>query len=335
MPAPRTPQDMGIAPRVDHQHSFFGSVHCARTRSYIGGMNAAYTELTPDEIAERMRTLRMMSAECRICPRACGTRRHEGEHGLCHAADAVVVASAGPHFGEESVLVGTMGSGTIFFTGCNLDCSFCQNFDISHLGAGERIAVTGLAALMLQLQTRGCHNINLVTPTHYTAEIVEAVAEAGARGLELPIVWNSGGYESVETLRMLEGIVDIYMPDLKYGSNEAGRWYSGIGDYWDVAREAVREMHRQVGDLRVGPRGIARRGLLVRHLVLPEHAARSRTVIDFLADEISPDTCVNVMEQYYPAFRAERFPELRRQLRPDEHAAIVAHARSRGLRLAD
>ena len=298
-------------------------------------MNAAYTELTPDELTERAQTLHGMSEECRICPRGCGARRHDGEHGLCHAADAVVVASAGPHFGEESVLVGTMGSGTIFFTGCNLDCSFCQNFDISHLGAGERITIADLAALMLQLQTRGCHNINLVTPTHYTAEIVEALAEACARGLELPIVWNSGGYESVETLRLLEGIVDIYMPDLKYGSNQAGERYSGIDDYWDIAREAIREMHRQVGDLCVGPRGIARRGLLVRHLVLPENAAQSREVIDFLADGISPDIYVNVMEQYYPAFRAERFAELSRRLRPDEHAAAVAHARSRGLRLAD
>jgi len=298
-------------------------------------LNAAYTELTPDEFAERAQTLRVMSEKCRICPRGCGARRHEGEHGLCHAADGVVVASAGPHFGEESVLVGTMGSGTIFFTGCNLDCSFCQNFDISHLGSGERISVADLAALMLRLQERGCHNINLVTPTHYTAEIVTALAEACVRGLELPLVWNSGGYESIETLRLLNGIVDIYMPDLKYGSNEAGQRYSGIEDYWDVAREAIREMHRQVGDLRVGPRGIARRGLLLRHLVLPGDAARSRNVIDFLADEISPDTYVNVMEQYYPAFRAERIPELSRRLRPEEHAAAVAHARSRGLRLAD
>ncbi len=269
---------------------------------------------------------------CRLCPRGCAAHRREGELGACGIGAEPVVSAAHPHAGEEPVLTGPFGSGTVFFTGCNLACRFCQNAEISQGRLGEAIAPSELAEIMVALQNRGCPNINLVSPTHQVAQILAALPEAVERGLMVPLVYNCGGYESVATLRLLEGVVDIYMPDLKYGDDAVGERLSGVPDYWRRARAAVREMHRQVGDLVLDRRGLAQRGLLVRHLVLPGGLAGSRAVARFLAEEISRDTCVNVMDQYHPAHRAAGDPLLGRRPEPGAWEAAVATFREAGLR---
>ena len=271
---------------------------------------------------------------CRVCPRRCGVNRLEGEVGFCGVGREMLVASAGPHFGEEAELVGRRGSGTIFFAGCNLGCIFCQNYELSHLREGRPAPPAEVARLMLELQATGCHNINFVTPTHVTPQVMAAIAQARDQGLRVPIVYNCGGYESVETLRGLEGFVEIYMPDAKYADGAAAARLSRAPDYPDVMRAALREMHRQVGDLQMEG-GIATRGLLVRHLVLPNDLAGSRAIIDFLADEISPQTFVNVMAQYRPRYRAGECPEVDRPPTAEEFRPARAYARDRGLRLAD
>jgi putative pyruvate formate lyase activating enzyme len=241
------------------------------------------------------------------------------------------VASAGPHFGEEAPLVGTGGSGTIFFASCNLACVFCQNHDISHFRSGDEVTPERLAGIMLRLQRLGCHNINLVTPTHVIAGIVGALPLAVRDGLRIPLVYNCGGYESVETLRLLEGVIDIYMPDIKYSCDEEAQRYSGAPDYWERAQEAVLEMHRQVGDLVLDPRGVATRGLLIRHLVMPGGLAGTNRVLDFIAARVSVNAWVNVMDQYRPAFKAGRIPELSRPITRGEYLESVDHARRAGL----
>jgi putative pyruvate formate lyase activating enzyme len=288
-------------------------------------------KLTLPELHQRAEVLRQLLSECRICPNECLAKRTEGETGECHSTDEVIISSIGPHFGEEPPLVGSHGSGTIFFTNCNLDCKFCQNYDISHLGMGEKVSITDLARAMLQLQQRGCHNINLVTPTHITSQIMDALILAVEKGLELPIVYNCGGYESIETLKLLEDIVDIYMPDIKYSIDENALKYSGVQNYWETVKLAVKEMHRQVGDLKLSKRDIAQRGLLVRHLVLPNDMAGSKAVIDFITDEISIDTYLNVMDQYRPAFQANIYPELNRRITPSEYKEVVDYAFNKGL----
>ena len=289
-------------------------------------------KLTPTELKEKTEALYELFVKCRICPNECMARRSEGETGECHSTDEVIISSVGPHFGEEPPLVGTQGSGTIFFTNCNLSCEFCQNYDISHLGIGERVTTEDLARSMLKLQQRGCHNINFVTPTHFTPQIVDALILAVEKGLELPIVYNCGGYESVETLILLEDIIDIYMPDIKYSIDENALKYSGVQNYWGVVTDAVKEMHRQVGDLKISKRGIAQRGLLIRHLVLPNDAAGSRKVIDFVADEISTDSYINIMDQYRPAYNASKYEKLNRRITPSEYKGVVDYALSKGLR---
>lgn len=271
--------------------------------------------------------------ECRVCPNACEARRLEGERGLCRADQNIRVASFGPHFGEERVLVGQHGSGTIFMAHCNLRCVFCQNYPLSHQGQGDIVSEEQLAEIMLHLQDRGCHNINVVTPTHFAPQILAAIGLAATRGLKIPIVYNCGGYESVEMLRLLEDVVDIYMPDFKYGREDVGRRLSHVPDYPTVARAALREMHRQVGDLTIDSRGLATRGLLVRHLVLPHGLAGTSEVIRFLAKEISPATAINVMGQYQPHYQAWKYPDLNRPLLPEEYAQAVSIARKAGLRL--
>jgi putative pyruvate formate lyase activating enzyme len=216
------------------------------------------------ELAERAQQLKAILADCTLCPRRCHANRVQGEIGVCRSTAEVIISSAGPHFGEEPELVGLGGSGTIFFTNCNLWCLFCQNYEISHLKMGQPVSIEELANRMLHLQSRGCHNINLVTPTHFVPQIVEALCLAADRGLQIPIVYNCGGYESVETLRLLDGIIDIYMPDIKYSNDAHARRYSGVKDYWEHVRPAVKEMHRQVGDLKINRYGIAERGLLIR-----------------------------------------------------------------------
>ncbi len=298
-----------------------------------GLKHPAYLGLSSAEFVKRVQALYELSSPCRLCPRKCGVRRDQGEKGFCRTGLKPWVASFGPHFGEERELVGRFGSGTIFFTGCNLGCVFCQNFTISQLGEGEEISVEDLAKIMLRLQDMGCHNINFVTPTHQAPMIVEAVGLAREEGLEIPLVWNCGGYESVEALKALEGIVDIYMPDFKYGDNAVAAKFSQAPDYFERACEALREMHRQVGDLQV-KNGIAVRGLIVRHLVLPFGLAGTERVLRFIRDEISPDTYVNIMAQYYPTHRAWQFPELSRRITSAEYREALALAQALGLRRA-
>jgi putative pyruvate formate lyase activating enzyme len=270
-------------------------------------------------------------AHCELCPNFCGVDRLSGEKGRCRLGSEIAVSSANLHYGEERVLVGRGGSGTIFFTCCNLRCVFCQNYDISQLDYGRRIEAEELVHIMLSLQDHGAENVNLVTPTHQAAQIFRAVEDARGRGLRLPIVYNCGGYENPEFLRELEGLVQVYMPDFKYGTDEAGRKYSGVSGYFTYCREAMREMHRQVGDLEVNSRGVAVRGLLVRHLVLPNRIAGSEKVIDFLASEISRNTYLNIMDQYHPAFHASEHEQLRRRVYRHEVEEVVQHARARGM----
>jgi putative pyruvate formate lyase activating enzyme len=271
---------------------------------------------------------------CALCPRRCQAHRHADEVGFCGIAALPVVSSVGPHFGEESVLVGSGGSGTIFFAGCNLGCVFCQNYEISHLREGRRISVEQLADAMLGLQQIGCVNINFVTPTHVAAPIAAAIETARDKGLRIPTVYNTGGYDCVEALRLLEGLIDIYMPDVKYADATVAAELSAAADYPQVCFAAVKEMHRQVGDLRI-ERGIATRGLLVRHLVLPENLAGSVEVIDFLADRISPHTTINVMGQYRPCYQAHAHPKIDRRPTADEIASVRECARAKGLTVLD
>jgi putative pyruvate formate lyase activating enzyme len=246
-----------------------------------------------------------------------------------------MVASYGPHHGEEAPLRGWRGSGTIFFAWCNLRCVFCQNWDISQQGMGRAMSPAELAEMMLELQAMGCHNINLVSPSHVVAQILAAVAIAARRGLHLPLVYNTGGYDSLEALALLDGVVDIYMPDMKYADSAIAHRYSHVRDYCDVNRAAVKEMHRQVGDLVLDDRGIAQRGLLVRHLVLPNDLAGTEQVIEFLAREISPATYLNLMDQYRPCYRAAEHPPLDRRLTGPEYHAALAAAHHAGLHRLD
>ena len=271
---------------------------------------------------------------CRVCPRECRADRTAGQVGFCGVTHRLRVASAAPHFGEEAPLVGTGGSGTIFLSGCNLACIFCQNYQISQEREGRAISTEEMVKIMLALQGRGCHNINFVSPTHFGPQIIAAIEGAREQGLQVPIVYNSGGYDSVEMLRLLDGYVDIYMPDAKYWDDSIAEELSSASNYPEVMREALKEMHRQVGDL-VIENGIATRGLLVRHLVLPGGLAGSTQIIDFIAREISPNTYVNVMDQYRPAFKAQEFPEIARHPEAQEFASAYTYAQQRGLRLAD
>ena len=272
-----------------------------------------------------------MLAECRLCPRQCRVNRLAGESGECQITAQAMVSSYGPHFGEEAPLVGRHGSGTIFFTYCNLHCRFCQNYTISQLGEGDTADRRELAAMMLSLQAKGCHNINLVSPTHVVPYILEALVLAIDDGLQLPIVYNSGGYDSVETLELLDGIVDIYMPDMKYADEKTAAKLSGIKNYPEVNRAAVREMHRQVGDLEIDEQGVARRGLLVRHLVLPNRLAGTREVVRFLAREVSTNTYLNIMDQYHPCYQASVVRPISRSITGDEFQEAVDLAHQQGL----
>lgn len=284
------------------------------------------------ELTYRAKILKSLMKECTICPRECKVNRSEGKHGVCRSTDRIVVSNLSAHYGEEAPLVGWNGSGAIFFTSCNLWCLYCQNADISHMRHGEAITTNQLAEAMLSLQHLGCHNVNLVTPTHFIPQIVEALIFAVEKGLTIPLVYNSGGYESVETLKLLDGIVDIYMPDIKYSSNDNARKYSGARDYWDVVKDAVIEMHRQVGDLKLNTFGIAEKGLLIRHLILPNNIAGSKKVLDFIAKEVCIDSYVNIMDQYRPAFKAYKYPELSRQITSKEYESVIQYAELVGLK---
>ncbi len=271
---------------------------------------------------------------CVICPRKCKVHRSRDQVGFCGIAEVPVVSSASPHFGEESVLVGTGGSGTIFFAGCNLGCIFCQNYDISHHRHGKRMQIERLAELMLDLQNYGCVNINLVSPTHIVPAAMAAVELAKTNGLTLPIVYNTGGYDCIETLKLLEGFVDIYMPDMKYSDPGVAEQLSSAPDYPQVNFAAVKEMHRQVGDLQV-KEGLAVKGLLVRHLVLPNNLAGSFKIIEFLAGEISPNTAINVMNQYRPCYKAATVGQINRRPHREEIESVRRYAVEKGLNVID
>jgi len=295
----------------------------------------AYLTLPPGELKRRVEAAYARMAQCDLCARNCGVNRLEGEMGVCRTVVRARVSSYGPHLGEEDPLRGWCGSGTIFFSRCNLRCQFCQNFEISQRDSGEEVSAERLAQMMLDLQARGCHNINLVSPSHVVAQILEAVLIAAGRGLRLPLVYNTGGYDSLAALRLLDGVVDIYMPDMKYAHGRMSRRFSGVSDYPQVNRAAVREMYRQVGDLQVDEQGLARRGLLVRHLVLPNDVAGTDAVMRFLAEEISASTYVNLMDQYRPAYRAHRIADLNRRITEDEYRRTVQMAQEAGLRRLD
>ncbi len=266
---------------------------------------------------------------CELCPRKCRVDRTKGQKGVCRSGFNPAVSSVSPHFGEEPELIGRHGSGTIFFTNCNLGCIYCQNYDISHLGYGKEITVEELAKQMLFLQEIECHNINLVTPTHFVPQIVHAIEIAKKQGLNIPIVYNCGGYENIEVIKLLEGTIDIYMPDIKYSDNEIAKKYSNAGDYFERVKESIKEMHRQVGDLIV-ENGIAKRGLIIRHLVLPNELAGSYEILRFISDEISKDTYINIMDQYRPMFKASSYPELNRRITSGEFLKIIELARRFG-----
>jgi len=287
------------------------------------------------ELAERARRAREHLERCDLCARGCHVNRLLSTRGaVCRTGERATVYSAGPHHGEERPLSGWRGSGTIFFSWCSLACVFCQNWEISHRGEGREVTPEELADLMLGLQETGCHNINFVTPSHVVAQVLSAVLLAAGKGLRLPLVWNSGGYDSPEALALLDGVIDIYLPDMKFADSEVARKYLGVRDYAEINQMAVKEMHRQVGDL-VLDTGIARRGLLVRHLVLPENLAGTDRILTFLAREISPDTYVNLMDQYRPCYRADEFPPLDRRPTRTEMAAARAIARELGLSRLD
>lgn len=299
-------------------------------------MSAAYLQAYRDgRLEANLRRSLLWMRKCTLCPRMCRVDRTAGERGYCRTMGQAVVASYGPHFGEESPLVGSRGSGTIFFSHCNLFCVFCQNYDISHGGEGRPVTAEELAGIMLRLQQAGCHNINLVTPTHVVPQVLEALPHAIEKGLRVPLVYNCGGYERVSALKLLDGIVDIYMPDFKFWDSGTSEMLCEAADYPERARRALREMHRQVGDLQCGPDGIARRGLLVRHLVMPEGLSGTPEVLRFLAGEISRGTYVNVMDQYHPCGEARGKPQIGRGITPGEFEAALDAARRAGLTRLD
>jgi putative pyruvate formate lyase activating enzyme len=286
-------------------------------------------------LADRIRAAQEILRECTICPRLCRVDRFTSRAGKCRTNALPVVSSHHPHFGEEAPLVGRHGSGTIFFTSCSLRCVFCQNWEISHLMLGEEVSHPRLAQMMVELQALGCHNINFVTPTHMVPQILAALPYAIETGLRIPLVYNTGGYDRVETLRLLDGVIDIYMPDIKYMDPAHAKRYSGAEDYPYIVRAAVQEMHRQVGDLKLDERGLAVRGLLVRHLVMPGGVAGTREVMRFLAREVSPDTYVNLMDQYWPCGQAGRFPEIARPITQDEFEVAMEATREEGIHRLD
>ena len=294
-------------------------------------INAHEKGLLQERVAKADRLLKA----CMLCPRKCGVDRLAGETGFCKTGQRAWVSSYSPHFGEEAPLVGTHGSGTIFFTHCNLLCLFCQNFDISHQGQGQKVSDNELASLMLALQNQGCHNINFVTPSHVVPQILAALEIAVEQGLNVPLVFNSGGYDRMTTLELLDGIVDIYMPDFKFWDSQVAEDSCKAADYPEVARRALAEMHRQVGDLIIDDDGIGRRGLLIRHLVLPGGLAGTREVMRFIARDISPFSYVNVMSQYRPCGRAAEVEGLESHLSVEDYRLAVQAAKEEGITRLD
>lgn len=290
----------------------------------------SYLNLSEEEWHKRIEKAFSMLENCRVCPHNCGVNRLKGEKGVCNTGRYAVVDCYFPHLGEERPIRGYKGSGTVFFSNCNLKCVYCQNYQISQLGEGREVDEEQLADMFLDLQRMGCHNINLVTPSHVVPQIIKAIYVAVRKGLRIPIVYNTSSFDSLESLRLLEGIVDIYLADIKYSDNQMGRKYSKVKNYFDVAKEAIKEMYRQVGSLVIDERGIAVRGLLVRHLVLPNNIAGTKECMDFIRS-LDSRIAVNVMSQYYPAYKASEYPELSRRITKEEH--IQALKEAQGLKL--
>ena len=301
----------------------------------IGAVEPAYLATVAEgRLASKVDGAHLELRRCRACPRDCDVDRLADERGICHTGRHAYVASAFPHFGEEDCLRGRRGSGTIFFSFCNLKCVFCQNWDISQGDAGRECTAGEIAALMLELQARGCHNINFVTPEHVAPQVVEAIAEAVAAGLRIPIVYNTSAYDALASLQLMDGLVDIYMPDFKFWDPDTARRLARARDYPGVARAAIAEMHRQVGDLVFDEDGVARRGVLVRHLVMPGQLAESAAIFEWLAETLGPDTYVNIMAQYRPEHRVpgrERYADIDRRPLSGEIEAAYAAARAAGL----
>ncbi|SIQ82619.1 putative pyruvate formate lyase activating enzyme [Alkalispirochaeta americana] len=313
-------------PRTDGRS---GSTPISRESDFV----PSYVELHKSgELARRAGELWQMMESCTLCPRSCGVNRLAGERGYCRAPGyRLILAAIQPHFGEERPLVGRGGSGTLFFSHCNLRCVFCQNYQISIQGRGTAVSINDLAAAMLSLQELGSHNINVVTPTHYSPHIVAALDIAAGQGLRIPLVWNTSGWERVEVLRLLDGVVDIYLPDIKFAASAEAGEYTATPSYPEDTRAAVLEMHRQVGVARPDSGGIINRGLMIRHLVMPDSASGSREVLDWIAENLPSDTYINIMEQYSPHHQAFNFPRIARRIDPGEYQAVVDHARDLGL----
>ena len=290
-----------------------------------------YTELSDTQLHRKIEEARSFLSPCLVCPRNCGADRLADKIGICRTGKNAIVSSFNAHFGEEPPLVGHGGSGTIFFTNCNLKCIFCQNYEISQLGEGEEVDSNKISSIMLYLQRLGCENINFVSPTHVVPQILSSLPKAIERGLKLPLVYNTGGYDSIRTLRLLDGVIDIYMPDIKYASNSISEKLSGVKDYVDRNREAVLEMHRQVGDLQIDDKGAATRGLLIRHLILPEEMAGTEEVTRFLSEKVSKNTYINIMDQYRPCYNAGEVPSLTRRITKQEYEEAVEIAKRNGI----
>jgi putative pyruvate formate lyase activating enzyme len=298
----------------------------------MGGEPSYIALYQTGELQRRIAALEQLLHSCTLCPRDCRVNRLNDELGRCNAGSQLTVAAAFPHFGEEPPLSGEGGSGAVFVSRCNLLCQFCQSWEVNHRGEGVPVSARELAGVMLDLQARGCHNVSFVTPTHYVPQLIAALPYAIEQGFRRPLVYNCGGYESLEAIQLLAGIIDIYLPDIKFFDPYASeRYMDGATDYPEVVRAVVKEMHRQVGDLVVDARGIARHGLIVRHLVMPGMTQDSDLILRFIAEELSPQTYVNVMDQYRPCFQAGRSPEIARRTTPAEHRAVVEMARRLGL----
>lgn len=313
--------------------AFFLSHGILRGKTNNTGEYPTYLELEKKGLlSDRVEKLYSIFENCHLCPRDCRVNRVKGQVGKCQASSRVKISSAAPHFGEEAPLVGERGSGTIFFSNCSLRCVFCQNYKISIEGEGIEISDQRLAETMIKVQKMGCHNINLVTPTHYVPNIVSAVQKAIPMGLRIPMVYNTSGYEKLETLQLLDGIIDIYLPDCKYRDPEhAAKYSDGAYSYPHYATIALKEMYRQVGDLQVNRKGIAVRGLIVRHLVLPNRIAGTKKFLKFVAEDLSKNTYLNIMRQYRPEHKAFEYPKIARRLKRSEYSEAIKWAKEYGL----
>ena len=294
--------------------------------SYIHLFKSRKLKTIINELYEHLRS-------CDICPRKCGVNRLEDERGYCQTGMKVILGSYGPHFGEESPLVGSYGSGTIFISSCNLKCIFCQNFELSQFNEGVEIEKETLSEIMLELQNMSCHNINIVTPTHIIPQLLSALYIAIEMGLHLPLIYNTGGYENIEILKILNGVVDIYMPDIKFLDIEASRNYMDAPDYPEIVKETLKQMHEQVGDLKINKQGLAVKGLIIRHLIMPGMVEDTKKIIDFVAREISPNSYINIMKQYRPCGLAYNYPEIDRSIIKLEYNEAIDYAKTKGLRL--